>query len=75
MLGGKDLMKKFSFNRLEPDVLHLNQKTDTFFQVVINSLGIPTDVMVKKSVTDVSSLPKHQTTFANKRNTVHRRAP
>jgi serine/threonine protein kinase len=56
MLGGKDLMEKFSFKRLAPDVFQFNKKTDTFFQVVTNALTLATEVMVKKSVTDVGKM-------------------
>jgi hypothetical protein len=66
MLGGKDLMEKFSFKRLAPDVFQFNKKTDTFFQVVTNSLTLATEVMVKKSVTDVSKMRELYTTFAKK---------
>jgi serine/threonine protein kinase len=58
MLGGHRLVMEFSLRRLSPDVLQHNIQTSTFFQVTINSWTRTPEVVVKKSVTDVSPAPE-----------------
>lgn len=54
MLGGKKLLHDFSRSRLSLDIFQHNKETDTFFQVTTNTWTRTPEVVVKKSVTDVS---------------------
>jgi hypothetical protein len=54
MLGGGDLVTIFAINRCAPDLFGPDNLIDTFFQISIDSSTHDTEVMVKKSVTDVS---------------------
>jgi serine/threonine protein kinase len=58
MLGGERLLIEFGFKRVTPDVLQHYQSTDTFFQFTINPHTSNPEVVVKDSVTNVSSVRK-----------------
>jgi serine/threonine protein kinase len=54
MLGGYQLLCRFSKYRRSPDIFQPGQETDTFFQVVISAENDHPGVMVKPKVTKVS---------------------
>jgi hypothetical protein len=77
ILGGQSLLKKFCRKRLSPDIFLSNNKTDTFFQHVVNEDNGHTEVMIKPAVTKVS-IPCHTTCPREPQLTqfsVHQRTP
>jgi hypothetical protein len=54
MLGGERLLKEFGLKRVTPDLLQ-HMQTDTFFQFTLDPATSKPEVIVKSSVTDVSS--------------------